>query len=188
MIDDPLKNAQDAASEVIREGQKDWYASTFYTREEPGGAIIVVQTRWHEDDLSGWLLSQEGADDEPERWHIVNLPAIAEEAHDPFPQTCTVEPDWRKQGEPLCPERYPAKKLRTIEKRVGDYVWGALYQQRPKAKDGAFFKVGLIQKVAAAPPGLRGIRGWDIASTAGAGDYSAGFLSRGPTEMRTTTF
>ncbi|HTE19108.1 MAG TPA: terminase family protein, partial [Armatimonadota bacterium] len=63
VIDDPLKNAEEAASDTILAKQKEWYNSTFYTREEPGGAIIVVQTRWNEGDLSGWLLAQEGEDE-----------------------------------------------------------------------------------------------------------------------------
>ena len=62
LVDDPLKNAEEAASEVIREKQKDWYRSTFYTRAEPDAAIVIIQTRWHEDDLSGWLLAEEQAD------------------------------------------------------------------------------------------------------------------------------
>lgn len=139
LIDDPLKNAQEALSDTIRNGHKEWYDSTFATREEPDGAIIVVQTRWHEDDLSGWLLSRENQEDmEPERWHIVNLPAVCEDSAPQFPLTCTVEPDWRLPGEALCPERYPLFKLRKFQKNR--YFWSALYQQRPTPADGEVFK------------------------------------------------
>ncbi len=59
VIDDPIKDAEEAASDKIRQRNKDWLSSVFQTREEPGGAIVVLQTRWHEDDLSGYLLSME---------------------------------------------------------------------------------------------------------------------------------
>lgn len=139
IIDDPLKNAQDAFSDTIRNGQKEWYDSTFATREEPGGAIVIILTRWHEDDLAGWLLQREkGEDVEPERWHIVNFPAVAEEDPPEFPDTCTTELDWRMPGEALCPERYPLSKLRKFQKNR--YFWFALYQQRPTPADGEIFK------------------------------------------------
>jgi len=139
IIDDPVKNAEDAASEAIREKQKEWYRSTFSTREEPGGAVILIQTRWHEDDLAGFVLAQE-ADEEPERWHIVCLPAIAEEETPQFPESCSVEPDWRQPGEPLCPERYPIERLQKLSRRLGSYFWTALFQQRPSLQEGNLFK------------------------------------------------
>ncbi len=139
IVDDPLKNAEEAASETIREKHKDWWRSTFYTRQEPGAAIVVIQTRWNEDDLSGWLLSEED-DDEPERWHIVNLPAIAEADLPMFPPTCTVEPDTRDVGTALCPERYPLRKLNALRRRVGSYFWEALYQGRPTPTEGGIIK------------------------------------------------
>jgi hypothetical protein len=105
IIDDPIKNAEEAASETIRAKHKDWYGSTLYTRLEPAGALVVVQTRWNEDDLSGYLLDSEK--DEPECWHIVNMPAIAEDEPQEFPLSCTMEPDDRLPGEALNPERYP---------------------------------------------------------------------------------
>jgi len=186
VVDDPIKNAEEAASEVIRAKLQDWWNSTWYTREEPwsdtdpSGAIIIVQTRWHEDDLAGWLLEQErkAEDDEDcERWHIVNLPAIAEEP-DPnqFPANCTVEPDWRRPGEALCPERRPLEKLLKIAKRIGQYFFDALFQQRPTAKEGDFFKVSKLEIVDAAPADLLMCRGWDLASTEGAGAFTSGVL------------
>jgi len=141
IIDDPVKNAEEAGSTTIREKHKDWWRSTFYTRQEPGAAIVVIQTRWNEDDLSGWLLAQEeGEDGEPEGWHIVNLPAIAEDAPQQFPASCTVEPDLRQPGEALCPERYPLHKLKAIARRLGDYFFGALYQQHPTPLEGGILK------------------------------------------------
>lgn len=139
IIDDPLKNSEDAQSPKIRQTQKDWIGTTFGTREEPGGAIILVQTRWHNDDAAGYWLSME--EEEPEHWHIVRLEAIKEDVdYDAIPATCTLEPDFRKPGEALCPERYNIAKLRKMERRIGDYYFGALYQQRPQPASGAIFK------------------------------------------------
>lgn len=174
LIDDPLKNAEEASSEVIREKQWDWYNSTFYTRAEPDAAIVVVLTRWHEDDLAGRLLEQEA--DEPERWHIVNLPAIAEDEPVEIPDTCTAESDWREPGEPLCPERYSLAKLRAMEKRIGTYFWGALYQQRPRPKEGNRFKWDWFGYLEAKPAVAERVRYWDTAGTEGGGDYTVGVL------------
>ncbi|MBD2261356.1 phage terminase large subunit [Pseudanabaena sp. FACHB-2040] len=141
LIDDPLKNHAEAFSETIRRGQKEWYESTFATREEPGGAQIVILTRWHEDDLAGWLLGREVGDDEespPEHWHVVNLPAIAEDEAIKIPDTCTLEPDWRQPGQPLCPERYSLSRLAKFRKNP--YFWAALFQQRPSPLEGDYFK------------------------------------------------
>lgn len=176
IIDDPLKNSEEAASETIREKQKDWYRSTFSTREEPGGAIIIVLTRWHEDDLAGWLLSSETADDDGlEAWHIINMPAIAEEPPI-FPDTCTVEPDDRQLGEALCPERYPLDKLQKIQKRIGSYFWSALFQQRPVPPEGHMFKRSWFTIVDKSPHYAPRVRYWDKAGTEGDGAYSCGVL------------
>lgn len=173
IIDDPIKNAEEAASETIRAKHKEWYASTFYTREEPEGAIVIIQTRWHEDDLSGWLLSEETQGEEPEGWHVVNFPALKEEGEPDLPPTCTLEPDERETGEPLCPERYGLDRLRKIAARIGGYFWGALFQQRPTAREGSFFKVSQLEIEDAAPASVRWCRGWDLAATEGGGDYTA---------------
>lgn len=173
IIDDPLKNAEEANSEVIRAKHKEWYASTFYTRLEPGAAVIVIQTRWHEDDLSGWLLSEEASETEsPEHWHIVCLPAIAEPLPT-FPPTCEVEPDDREEGEALCRERYDETALRRIRSK-GERNFEALYQQRPTAREGYFFNVSKLEIVDAAPATGTRARGWDKAATPGDGDYTAG--------------
>ncbi len=175
IIDDPLKNAEEASSEVIREKQKDWYQSTFYTREEPGGAIVIIQTRWHEDDLSGWLLAQENVE-EPERWHVVSFGAVKEPESSGFPPSCTVEPDWRGDGQALCPERYPLERLARIAGRIGNYFFAALYQQWPRPREGNRFQRGWFGLVDAAPIKCRRIRYWDKAGTAGGGAYTAGVL------------
>jgi predicted phage terminase large subunit-like protein len=174
LIDDPLKNSMDAASAIVRRTQQEWYASTFYTRAEPDAAMIVIQTRWHEEDLSGWLLQEEVRSDAPERWHIVSLPAIYEGADPPFPDSCTVEAEWRTSGEPLCPERFDAKRLTQIRARLGSYFWSALYQQQPRPADGLLFQRQWFPIVEVAPAQGNRMRYWDTAATANGGDYTVG--------------
>lgn len=103
--------------------------------------LVSHNTRWNDDDLSGWLLSQEvGEDEMPERWHVVSMPAIKGHKEQEFPPTCTVEIDDRQIGEALCPERYDTEKLAKIRRRIGAYYWNALYDQRPSPDEGGIFK------------------------------------------------
>lgn len=127
IIDDPVKNAQEALSETYRERAWEWYQSTAYTRLEPGGSIILIMTRWHEDDLAGRILAStvEGED-----WRILSFPAVAE-GHDIL---------GRSPGDPLWPERYGVADLARIKEAVGTYWWEALYQQRPSALEGNIVK------------------------------------------------
>ena len=128
IIDDPFKNSDEANSPAMSERVWDWYRSTARTRLEPGGAIIIIQTRWSERDLTGRLLEEEK--NGGEQWEKVVLPAIAEEG----------DPLGRKVGEPLWPTRFDLATLREIERSVGSYVFGALYQQRPAPLGGGLFK------------------------------------------------
>ncbi|HEU4327443.1 MAG TPA: phage terminase large subunit [Roseiflexaceae bacterium] len=177
IVDDPIKDAEQAGSEVIRAKQQDWYNSVFSTREEPGGATIILQTRWHQRDLSGYVLDQEA--EEPESWYVVNLPAIYEEDDvATFPETCTVHPDWRADDEALCPERYSLERLKKLAKRIGSYFFGALFQQQPRPRDGGMFRRA-VEIVSALPARnrLAFVRYWDKAGAApGKGDWTAGVL------------
>lgn len=172
IIDDPLKNSEEAFSDRIRQKHKEWYGSTFYTRAEAGAAIVVVQTRWHDDDLSGWLLNEEK--NEPEHWHIVNFEAIKEETLITFPASCTVEPDPRSPGDALCPERFSTRKLNSIRARAGNYFWSALYQQRPTPIEGGVVKPRWVQRYHTPPENFqRIILSWDTAYKASQlSDYS----------------
>lgn len=177
IIDDPLKNAEEANSTTVNESHQAWYPSTFYTREEPGAAIVIMMTRWNEMDLCGWLLSQEAEEEEPERWHVVSFEAIKEAEPIEIPKTCTLESDDRKVGEPLCPERYSLAKLNKIAKRVGTYFWNALYRQRPTAKEGGMFKLSELPVVSASPAQGRRVRYWDLGgSDSTKADFTAGCL------------
>lgn len=141
IIDDPIKDRKEAESETVRTTLRDWYGSTFRTRIEPeAGSIVVVQTRWHEEDLVGQILEIEDSAVPMDRegWHIIDLPAVAEDWEDRpiFPQCITVEEDWRAVGEALCPERYNLRALSRIRASVGEREWAALYQQSPRPAAG----------------------------------------------------
>ena len=125
IIDDPIKNREEAFSEVYRENHWDWWRSTASTRLMRGGSVIVVQTRWHEDDLAGRMIASD-ADD----WTILSLPAIAEEGDELG----------RTVGEPLCEDLIPLSELNDHRTRQGEYFWSAMYQQRPSPLQGGMFK------------------------------------------------
>lgn len=123
LIDDPVKDREEAESEVFRERNKDWYKSVAYTRLMPDAAVVIIQTRWHEDDLSGWILEEHAH----EGWDVLSLPAIDEDDN------------------ALWPEAYPIERLRVIEKTLGPKDFQALYQQSPRPVEGAEFKRNWIQ-------------------------------------------
>jgi predicted phage terminase large subunit-like protein len=163
IIDDPYKGPEDAKSALQRERLIDWLKSVWFTRAEPGltadGALlpaaqVVVQTRWDHHDMTAWLLEQE-AEENPEHWTVLNLPAIAEpeSISMQIPHTCRKVPDWRQPGEPLCPERVPLDVLQRIRTRLGSYWWNALYQQRPSPAEGLLFRKGWIQPPLPCAPG-----------------------------------
>ncbi|MGN7962173.1 phage terminase large subunit [Brucella sp. 22210] len=152
LIDDPVKNREDAESEVIRKKTKDWYTSTAYTRLMPGGRIVVIQTRWHEDDLSGWLQSEH----DHECWVVLDLPAI------------------NNDGEALWPEQYPVEALERIKRALPPRDWSALYQQRPSPDSGDYFKREWIHTTEHLPPREQMLiyGASDYAVTANGGDYT----------------
>jgi predicted phage terminase large subunit-like protein len=178
LIDDPLKNAEQAGSQTIKDKHREWWGSTWYTRCEPGGAIVVIQTRWAEDDLSGWLLEQEADDPHPQGWRIISLPALAEPMP-LFPSSCSVEDDWRDPGQPLCPERFDVPELERIRSQLGPYFWNALYQQRPAPLEGALFRRDWWQTYdySGLPSMERIIASWDLTFKANAdSDFVAGIV------------
>lgn len=126
IIDDPTKDMAEANSATIRDQKWDWWRTVAHSRLEPGGGVVVVGTRWHEDDLPGRILK-----DEPEKWEVLNLPALAETEDDPL---------GRKPGEALCPERYDENALAAIRETIGNQAFSAGYQQRPQPEGGGAFK------------------------------------------------
>lgn len=134
IIDDPVRNAEDARSKTVQDKTWDWFTSTAYTRLEPGGAIIVIQTRWSDEDLSGRIMEQESSLDpdirDPYPWVHLNLPAIAE--YD--------EPPYRQRGEALWPERFDIDALQGIKNNISPYWWASLYQGSPTPDDGMIYR------------------------------------------------
>jgi predicted phage terminase large subunit-like protein len=133
VIDDPVKNRADAESATSREAVWDWYTSTAYTRLAPGGGVLVILTRWHDDDLAGRLLRKQ-AEGEGDEWVVVEYPAQA--VHDEL---------FRKAGDPLHPERYDNEALERIKRAVGARDWQALYQQNPTPEEGEYFEKSMFQ-------------------------------------------
>jgi predicted phage terminase large subunit-like protein len=127
IIDDPVKNAEEAMSEVMRAKQAEWWLSTARPRLEPGAFVCVLMTRWHRGDLGGYLLdlSRDGGDPV----HEIRLPALAE-ANDPL---------GREQGEALWPERYSRGYLEHTRHVLGPYWFSALYQGSPTPDEGGIF-------------------------------------------------
>lgn len=127
IIDDPFKNREEANSKTIRDKVWDEWQNTLLTRLHKGASVILIMTRWHQDDIAGRLLDQEAED-----WEIINLPALAEGEHDLLN---------RKRDEPLCPELgFDEEWAVQKQKEVGSLVWAALYQQRPSPAGGGIFK------------------------------------------------
>lgn len=128
IIDDPIKNQKDASSQLIRDRIGDEWQYSLATRLQPGkSAVILILTRWNDDDLAGRILKSE----EGSRWKVISLPAIAEEDNDLI---------GREYGQALCPELYPKETLEEIKSTVGSAAFAALYQQRPTIEGGNIFK------------------------------------------------
>lgn len=123
IIDDPIKNQEEAMSELIRDNVWNWYTSTAYTRLEGQKAVIVIATRWHEDDLIGRLLTEQ--ENGGDQWTLLNLPAIATDG-DLF----------RESGEALWPQDFPLNFLTRTKTTLGSHLFESLYQQNPTTPEG----------------------------------------------------
>lgn len=160
IIDDPVKNAAEAYSDTLRENAWNWYLSTFATRLEPGGAIILMMTRWHHDDLAGRLLRQQ-----PGEWEVIRFPAIATEQ----------DVLGRNPGDALWPERYNVQSLEAIKESSVRW-WQAMYQQTPLTSEGAVASREWFGVVDSIPRGtVEVVRSWDLAATvSGKADWLVG--------------
>ncbi len=160
LIDDPIKNREEAYSQVYRDKIWEEWKNTLRTRLQPNGAVVIILTRWHEDDLVGRLLNPKySADslDKGKKWKIVSLPVI-----------CDSEDDLlgRKIGQCLWPEfGFDEEWAKFTMIDVGSRVWASLYQQKPSAAEGQVVKRGWWKEYnsKAIPEMIEIIQSWDCA-------------------------
>jgi phage terminase large subunit-like protein len=152
VIDDPFATMEDAQSEVQRKRVIEWYQGSVYNRLQPGGTIILINHRMHEDDLSGYLIDRQNFDGD--KWEIVELPAID------------------AGGGALWPEAYPVEALERIKVNTHPRFWSSLYQQRPQPDEGTFFQRDWLQSWVNKPARLSIYGTSDYAVTDGAGDFT----------------
>jgi predicted phage terminase large subunit-like protein len=155
IIDDPIKSQSEADSELLRNQIWAWYRSELTTRLKPGARIVLIMTRWHEDDLGGQLLQHDRGG-----WRILRLPALAEND----------DPLGRAFGEPIWPTWEDYDQLARKRDIVGSRVWAALFQQTPQPPDRGLFKVARLVRLDQFSPvaGDRVVRAWDLAATVAA--------------------
>lgn len=172
IIDDPVAGREEADSETTRKKTRQAYEDDLRTRLLPGGWEIIVQTRWHSDDLSGGILPANWKGEsgpiqcrDGQVWHVICLPAIADRHDDPL---------GRKIGERLWPEWFPEDHFDKFRRQAR--TWAALYQQRPVLDEGAMFREEWFQATSRPFGGrVRRIRSWDFGATQD-GDYTVGVL------------
>jgi predicted phage terminase large subunit-like protein len=154
IIDDPIKSMAEADSAKHRQHIWDWYASELMTRLKPDARIVLVMTRWHEQDLGGQLIARGGED-----WRILRFPAIAEDN----------DPVGRPPGAPLWPEWESLEALNKKQTVVGSRIWSALFQQSPHPPVARLFNTDLLQIIEGEPEdrqtAARTVRAWDLAAT-----------------------
>lgn len=151
LIDD-ISKPDDALSETMRANTIEWFRGTLESRKNsPNTPIIVIQQRLHEQDLSGWLLGGGNG----EEWELLKIPALNDDGTS----------FWERQ--------FPVDMLRRLEK-ASPYTFAGQYQQEPSPRGGGFFKPHNIEIIDTLPAGIKWVRGWDLAATAGGGDWTVG--------------
>jgi predicted phage terminase large subunit-like protein len=184
IVDDPLKNQEEADSAVTRDGLWDWYLSTAYTRLAPGGGVLVIETWWNDDDLAGRLQAAAENDPEADQFEVVKYPALAEQYEFRDKNTLKIErvseaePELlsslqasedlellRKPGEALHTARYDADALKRIRAVQDVRIWSALYQQNPVPDEGMYFKQDWLKVQATIPDPYQAYiyTAWDFA-------------------------
>lgn len=169
IIDDPVKGRTEADSESVRDKLWEWYKSDFRTRLKPEAAIVIIQTRWHEDDLSGRILPDDydGRSGpvmarDGETWEVISLPMEAGE-NDAL---------GRKPGELLWPDWFTPQWVEQEKRSQGPRNWNSLYQQNPTPDDGTLFKRDDINWYKRKPKNLKYYITGDYAVTEDDGDFT----------------
>ena len=182
IIDDPIKNQEEADSVLVRDKLWDWYQSTAYTRLAPGGGVLVIETWWNDDDLAGRLQRAMSTDEHADQFEIIRYPALSEhweyrdestgdivrlddEYVPPEGGTGPVLTLLRPKDTCLHEARYPTEALKRIRANLQPRIWSALYQQNPVPDEGMYFKKEYFryQKALPSPNGLRIYTAWDFA-------------------------
>jgi len=160
IIDDPVKGRAEADSQTIRDRTWDWYRSDFWPRLKPGGRIVLIMTRWHEDDLAGRLMAEQESGGE--RWDVLSLPAEARSG----------DPLGRAPGASLWPEWFRPEMFAEAKRDLRN--WSALYQQEPTPESGDYFKAEWVRWYDKVPPRdhLEVYGASDYAVTSAGGDYT----------------
>jgi predicted phage terminase large subunit-like protein len=171
IIDDPFKDQMEAQSETIRNNVWEWYTTTFYTRLGQRGAIVIMHTRWHEDDLVGRLLELQKNDPNADKWLVLSFPAILDD------ETQRASMDFRAYGDALWPNKYDLDALAKMRANDPD-GFEALQQQRPTKPGGSLLpRIGFqIVEQFQWFDDMVLVRYWDKAGTEGSGAYTAGVL------------
>lgn len=150
IVDDPVSGREDAESDTIRRKTREAYQDDLMTRLIPGGKQIIIQTRWHEDDLSGGILPENWSGEsglldgrDGQKWFVLCLPAICDREDDPL---------GRAIGDPLWPEWFKDEHFDKF--RGNPRTWSALFQQKPRPSEGAEFKLTWLQRYLSPPKTL----------------------------------
>jgi predicted phage terminase large subunit-like protein len=181
IIDDPIKNQEEADSILTRDNLWEWYWSTAYTRLAPGGGVLVIQTWWNDDDLAGRLqLQMKGSDGHSDQFDVVKYPALAEQFEYLHIEDNKIErfneqlrdPELLQQfrfirapGEALHPERYSEQMMQSYRENMPRRTWSALYQQNPVPDEGMYFQKEWLQYEVVSPAAFnRNVyQAWDFA-------------------------
>lgn len=158
ILDDIVKGREEADSETMRNKLREWYKSDFWTRLKPDASVILIMTRWHEDDVAGWLLDE--AENGGEKWDVISIPMEAED-NDPL---------GREIGEVLWPEWYTPEMIKQAKR--DPRTWSSLYQQRPSPETGVYFNSSWFKRYSTLPDNYRVYGASDYAVTSGSGDYT----------------
>lgn len=155
IIDDPIKNYEEASSPTIRKKVLEWYTSTLYTRQEKNAGILLIQTRWHEEDLAGQLLNLMNKGEEfSDQWEIVNFPAILEKEN-------PIDP--RQVGDVLWENKYNKRWMKITKHNLGTFQFSALYQQNPTPDEGRVVHASWLKSYKSYPNKIdEMIQSWDM--------------------------
>lgn len=180
IVDDPIKNKEEALSPVVRESTWDWYTSTLRTRAEKDACILITVTRWHLDDLVGRLLDLAARDKTADQWVVLVFPAIRDDdliarIYGDEVAKRMAKLERRAEGEALWPSKYDLQALAALRAPSED-DFTSLFQQSPLPSGGRMFSRENFKIIDQPPLRAIRVRYWDKAGTAGGGKYTAGVL------------